>query len=238
MRTSILLLAFALSGLALPSRADDAPPVKKSDDAQADSDGFTPLFNGKDLTGWVQRGGKAKYRVADGAIIGTSVPDSASTFLCTKKDYADFILEVEFKVDPQLNSGVQIRSQVFDQEKTLEINGKKIVIAAGRVHGYQVEIDPSERNFTGGIFDEGRRGWLAPLDKNPDAQKAFRQNEWNHFRVECKGDTIKTWINGVAAADLVDGMTRSGFIALQVHAVKDPKPLEVAWRNIRLKELK
>ncbi len=240
----------ALMMLSLTARAEDAPKpaedpapkkdtgiVKQSDDAAPGKDGWTPLFNGKDLTGWVQRGGKAKYRVVDGAIVGTTVPNTANTFLCTKKDYADFTLEVEFKVDPRMNSGVQIRSQVFDEEKTIEHEGKKIVIAPGRVHGYQVEIDPSPRMFTGGIYDEGRRGWLAPLDKNPDAQKALRQGEWNHFRVECQGDSIKTWLNGVPAADLKDDMTRSGFIALQVHAIKDnAEPMEVAWRNIRIKE--
>ncbi len=214
--------------------------IGQADEPKSDPDGWIQLFNGKDLTGWVQRGGKAKYRIADATIVGTTVLDTGNTFLCTKKDYGDFVLELEFKVDPKLNSGVQIRSQVFDEEKTIVNGDKTIKIPAGRVHGYQVEIDPSERAFTGGIYDEGRRGWLAPLDKNPEAQKAFHQNEWNHFRVECSGDSIKTWLNGVAAADLKDSMTPKGFIALQVHALKDKEPAgtEVAWRNIRIKETK
>ena len=202
-------------------------------------DDWKPLFNGKDLDGWVQRGGKAKYRVEDKQIVGTCVPNTGNSFLCTKRDYADFILELEFKVNPKLNSGVQIRSHCFDKEKTIEAKGKKIKINAGRVHGYQVEIDPSERAWTGGIYDEGRRGWLNDLKKNEPARKAFKQNEWNKFRIECRGDSLKTWLNDVAAADLKDSLTPSGFIALQVHAVgKEEEPREVRFRNLRIKELK
>jgi hypothetical protein len=207
--------------------------------ALAAQDNWTPLFNGKDLDGWVQRGGKADYKVEDGAIVGRSVPNTANSFLCTKKDYGDFILELEFKVHPSLNSGVQIRSQCFDEAKTLELGGKKINVAAGRVHGYQVEIDPSARAFSGGIYDEGRRGWLADLKENEPARKAFKGGEWNTFKVECKGDAIKTWINGVAAADLKDAVTPSGFIALQVHGVgAKTETLDIRWRNIRIQELK
>jgi hypothetical protein len=200
---------------------------------------WTPLFNGKDLEGWVQRGGKASYKVEDGAIVGTSVPNTSNSFLCTKKDYGDFILELEFKVHPQLNSGVQIRSQCFDEAKEFELGGKTIRVAAGRVHGYQVEIDPSSRAYSGGIYDEGRRGWLADLKENEAARKAFKAGDWNRFRVECKGDSLKTWINDVPAADLKDAATRSGFIALQVHGVgKKEEPLDVRWRNLRIRELK
>jgi hypothetical protein len=205
----------------------------------ADESGWVNLFNGKGLDGWVQHGGKAKYRVEGGQIVGSSVPGTANSFLCTKRNYSDFILELEFKVDPSLNSGVQIRSECFDEPKTVELNGKQIKIAAGRVHGYQVEIDPSARAWTGGIYDEGRRGWLQDLKENEAARKAFKQGEWNKFRIECRGDSIKTWLNGVPAADLRDSVTPSGLIALQVHGVKDKKePLEVRFRNLRIKELK
>src|SRR4051794_35692936 len=211
-------------------------PLRAADDKA--EEGWHPLFNGKDLEGWVQRGGKAKYRAEDGQIIGSSVANTGNSFLCTKKDYANFILELEFKADDTLNSGVQIRSHCFDEDKTIEANGKKIKIPKGRVHGYQVEIDPSARAWTGGIYDEGRRGWLNDLKNNEPARKAFKANDWNKFRIECKGDSIKTWLNGVAAADLKDKMTPSGFIALQVHAVKGEAPLEVRFRNLRIKELK
>ncbi|MCE9604293.1 MAG: DUF1080 domain-containing protein [Planctomycetia bacterium] len=201
-------------------------------------EGFRPLFDGKTLGGWVQRGGKAKYTIENGEIVGSSVAGTPNSFLCTDRDYGDFILEVEFKVDPALNSGIQIRSQIFDSEKSVEIGGKKITISAGRVHGYQVEIDPSDRAWSGGIYDEGRRGWLVDLKGNAEARKAFKQGEWNKYRVECQGSSIKTFINGVAAADLKDDVTPSGFISLQVHSTKNPKPLEVRWRNINIRELK
>jgi hypothetical protein len=207
-------------------------------DDKADG-GWVNLFNGKNLDGWVQRGGKAKYTAAEGQIVGTSVPNTTNSFLCTKKDYADFILELEFKVHKDLNSGVQIRSQCFDEPKTVELNEKKIKIPAGRVHGYQVEIDPSSRAWTGGIYDEGRRGWVNDLKNNEAARKAFKQGDWNKFRIECRGASIKTWLNGVPAADLKDSVTPSGFIGLQVHGVKDTKePLDVRFRNLRIKELK
>jgi hypothetical protein len=205
----------------------------------ADEEGFKPLFDGKTLDGWVQHGGKAKYRVEDGAIVGSSVPNTSNSFLCSQKQYGDFILEVEFKVDPALNSGVQIRSEVFDEPKEIEVEGKKSKIPADRVHGYQVEIDPSDRSYSGAIYDEGRRGrFLADLKDNEAARKAFKQNEWNKFRIECRGDSIKTWINDVPAVDLKDDVTAKGHICLQVHGVGDKvEPLEVSWRNIQIKEL-
>lgn len=184
------------------------------------------LFDGKTLNGWVQRGGKARYHVEDGAIVGTTVQHTPNSFLCTRKTYGNFILELEFKVDPSLNSGVQIRSQSLREYKN------------GRVHGYQVEIDPSERAWSGGIYDEARRGWLNDLKNNEAARKAFKNGQWNHFRIEAIGDSIKTWVNGVPAADLVDSMTPTGFIALQVHSTQSEKPLHVRWRNIRIQDLR
>jgi hypothetical protein len=200
---------------------------------------FRPLFDGKSLAGWVQRAGKAKYTVEDGAIVGTTVLGTPNSFLCTDRDYGDFILEVEFKVDPSMNSGVQIRSEYTAEGKKLDAtrNGKSVTVPPNSVYGYQVEIDPSKRAWTGGIYDEKRRAWLNDLEGKTEARQAFKQNEWNKFRIECRGDSIRTWINGVAAADLKDGMTPKGFIALQVHATKHAEPLQVRWRNIRIKEL-
>src|SRR5262245_14070474 len=205
----------------------------------ADEEGFKPLFDGKSLTGWKQHGGAAKYRVENGEIVGQCVPNTQNTFLCTEKEYGDFILELEFKVDPQLNSGIQIRSQVFEKETEIDVEGKKKKLPADRVHGYQVEIDPSDRSYSGAIYDEARRGrFLADLKDNEAARKAFKQGEWNKFRIDCNGDSIRTWINGVTAVDLKDNMTPKGLIALQVHQVgAKTDPLEVRWRNVRIKEL-
>lgn len=187
---------------------------------------WVDLFNGKNLDGWVQRGGVAKYTVEGGVIVGTTVPNTPNSFLCTERNYANFILEVEFKVDPSLNCGVQIRSNSLPDYKN------------GQVHGYQVEIDPADRGWSGGIYDEGRRGWLYDLSKNPAARYAFKQNEWNHYRIEAIGDRICSFINGVPAADLTDDMTATGFIALQVHGIGNrEESIQVSYRHVRIQDL-
>lgn len=195
------------------------------------------LFNGKDLSGWTKRGGAATYAVEDGAIVGRSAPNTWNTFLATNKEYGDFALELDFKIDdPTFNSGVQIRSH-SRPDKPGEV-----------VYGYQVEIDPREdRRWSAGIYfeagDEHRQaGWLADLSQNEAARNAFQRGEWNHLKVVANGRHIQTWINGVPAADFTDtddqAFTPKGFIGLQVHAVGDAKePKEVRWRNIRLTEL-
>ena len=200
---------------------------------------WVSLFDGNTLDGWTQKGGQAKYRVQAGQIVGSTVPNTPNSFLCTTRTFTNFVLELDFKVDDGLNSGVQIRSHCFNEPTRLDFNGKEIKIPAGRVHGYQVEIDPSERAWTGGLYDEGRRGlFLSDLKNNEPARKAFKHNAWNHFRIECQGDSIKTWLNGVPAADCKDGLTASGFIGLQVHGVgKRTEPLEVRFRDIRLRPL-
>ena len=201
---------------------------------------WTSLFDGKTLDGWEQHSGKAEYRVEDGAVVGKTVANTGNSFLCTKKTYGDFILEFEFKVAASMNSGVQFRSQFFDQETEFKGGDKPRKIPADRVHGYQYEIDPSPRAYTGGVYDEMRRGWLKDLKGNEAAQKAFKQGEWNKARIECRGESIKTSINGVPAAELKDGMTPKGIIALQVHQIgnKGAAGEEVRWKNIRIQELK
>jgi hypothetical protein len=204
-------------------------------------DGWVSLFNGKDLEGWEQHSGAAEYRVEDGAVVGKTVPNTGNSFLCTKKKYGDFILELEFKLPEGMNSGIQFRSEYYKEETTVEINGKPKKFPADRVHGYQFELDPSKRAYTGGVYDEARRGWLFDLKNNEAARNAFKQGEWNKARIECKGESIKTFINDVPAADLKDGMTKEGIIALQVHGIgkkEDAVGKEVRWRNIRIKELK
>lgn len=188
-------------------------------------EGYTNLFNGKNLDGWHQLNGHAKYAVETGEIVGTTVANTPNSFLVTDSTYGDFFLDVDFKVDTAMNSGIQIRS-----ESTPDYNN-------GRVYGYQVEIDPSTRAWSGGIYDEARRGWLYPLELNPSAKRAFKNGEWNHYHIECLGDTIRTWVNGVPAANLVDGMTYKGFIALQVHQVPDSAHAgeEIRWKNIKIK---
>ena len=203
----------------------------------AAEDGFVPLFNGKDLSGWEQHSGKAEYRVEEGAIVGKTVANTGNSFLCTKESYGDFVLEFEFKVAPDMNSGVQFRSEFFDKDTELSVDGKIRKIPADRVHGYQYEIDPSPRSYTGGIYDEARRGWLFDLKENEPARRAFKQGDWNLARIECKGAHIQTFINGVKAADVTDSMTLKGIIGLQVHGIGKKAPGdEIRWRNLRIRK--
>ncbi|TRX56301.1 DUF1080 domain-containing protein [Fulvivirga sp. M361] len=189
------------------------------------SEGWEILFNGKNLKGWEKLNGTADYIIVDSAIVGTSKLNTPNTFLATKKVYKDFILEFEVKVENELNSGVQFRSLSNKSYKN------------GRVHGYQAEIDPSRRAYSGGIYDEARRKWLYPLGINPKGQKAFRPGQWNTYRVEAIGPHIRTWVNGVMCANLVDHLTAEGFIALQVHSINSHSQVgkKVMWRNIRIK---
>ena len=160
----------------------------------------------------------------NGEIIGTTVPNTPNSFLATEKDYGDFVLELEFWADSTMNSGIQFRSE------------SKPDIMNGRVFGYQMEIDPSARAWSGGIYDEARRLWLYSLEFNPGAKKAYKKSGWNKYRIECIGTSIKTWVNGVPAAYLIDDMLTKGFIALQVHSIEKPEDAgrQIRWRNIRI----
>ena len=187
-------------------------------------DGWQHLFNGENLDGWTQLNGEAEYYIEDGAIVGRAVPDTPNSFLTTNEDYGDFILEFDVYMDTQMNSGVQIRSHSISSYRD------------GRVHGYQVELDPSQRAWSGGIYDEARRGWLYPLSVNPKARTALHLGQWNRVRIEAVGSEINTWINGVHSARLVDDMTAEGFIGLQVHSIRDESLMgaEVKWRDLRI----
>ena len=188
-------------------------------------EGWVSLFDGKTLDGWKQINGKAPYVVEDGTIKGTTAAGSPNSFLCSAKHYGDFDLEFEVKVDPRLNSGCQIRSNSFEKYRK------------GRVHGYQVEIATNAN--AGRIYDEARRGkWLDTNTKCPKAKTAFKKNEWNTYRVLCKGTSIKTWVNGIPIADVTDDVTKSGFLGLQVHSFRGDPPASVWWRNLRIRELK
>ena len=246
-----LLLVFTTATLCNAKEGSDTKPgsaTKAGSDTKAGSatkEGFVALFNGKDLDNWVRRNGEAEYAVEGGMIVGISRMNTPNSFLCTKRDYADFILELELKVDDGLNSGIQIRSQVVDHEQKLEVeeDGKMVtkIIPAGRVHGYQVEIDPSARAFSGGVYDEARRGWLDDLsgEENAAAREAFKLGEWNTYRIEAIGTSIKTWVNGVPAADFTDDWDASGFFGLQVHNIHHESMAgkKIRWRNIMIKEI-
>lgn len=197
----------------------------------AQSNSWTDLFDGKTFNGWKKITGTAEYKIEDGAIVGITVPNSPNTFLVTEKEYGDFILELEVKIeDTTSNSGIQFRSH-YNPDMNNGRGGK------GRVYGYQFELDPSTRAWTGGVYDEARREWLYPLSLNPAAQKAFKFNEFNKVRIECIGSSIKTFVNGQSCAYVIDTVDKQGFIALQVHAINkaDMAGRRIAWRNIRIK---
>jgi hypothetical protein len=185
------------------------------------------LFNGNDFTGWERKGGPAEYIIENNEIIGITVDDRNNSFLCTIEEYGDFILELELLVDTTMNSGIQFRSHSLPNYKN------------GLVHGYQMEIDPSKRAWSGGIYDEGRRGWIYSLDHNPEAKTAFKNGIWNHYRIEAFGKHIKTFVNGIPTADILDSVDTPGFIALQVHGIApdyNEKTVGaiIKWRNIRI----
>lgn len=190
-----------------------------------DAENWKPLFNGENFDGFTQLNGEADYKVENGEMVGISKMGTPNSFMVTNDHYGDFILEFEVRVDASLNSGVQIRSHSIPSYRD------------GRVHGYQVEIDPSTRAYSGGIYDEARRGWLYPLAENPKGRAAFNPGGWNSYRVEAIGPSIRVWINGVNTSNLIDDMTAEGFIGFQVHGIgndEDKNGTQVRWRNIRI----
>lgn len=199
----------------------------------ASDEEWTPLFDGKTLEGWTVRGGTAKYEAKDGTIVGTTVEGSPNTFLC-KGDFRDFILELEVKCEPRLNSGIQVRSHVYKNDDPDLKNRQR----AGVVYGPQCEIARKETGTAARFYDEGRRGmWLAEI--KPEAKDSFNDEGWNRYRIVVQGNRYRSWINGSAASDFTDEMDQKGFIGLQVHGIaRNEGPYEVRWRNIRIKELK
>ncbi|MFI4894645.1 MAG: family 16 glycoside hydrolase [Phycisphaerales bacterium JB058] len=189
---------------------------------------WTDLFDGDQESDWMIRGGNAKYELTDGVLTGTSVPHSPNTFYTTTQTFDDFELIYEVLDDPRLNSGVQIRSHVIGGADN----------RSGGLRGYQIEIDPSERAYSAGVYDEARRGWLHPLHTAPYARRAFRPGQLNEIRVVAQGPVIRTWINGVPASEVFDAADAEGHIGFQVHDVGDrSEPLTVRFRNARLRTL-
>jgi type 1 glutamine amidotransferase len=185
--------------------------------------GWESLFDGKTLDGWQQKNGTARYEVVDGTIKGTTVKGSPNSFLCSRP-FTDFELEAEVLVDSRLNSGIQIRSNSMPEYRN------------GRVHGYQAEI--ATNGTAGRIYDEARRArWLDEDRGDPAVKAAFKDGKWNHYRIVCIGDHIRTWVNGIPVADVTDAMTSKGFIGLQVHQFGGDTPASAQWRNIRIKEI-
>lgn len=199
-----------------------------------DEKGFTPLFDGKTLSGWKKVNGNGEFVAEDGCIVGKGKNVSRNTFLRTEKTYKDFDFRFQMKFDSlEGNSGCMFRG--------LQKAGEN-----GQVFGYQCEHDNGkERAWTAGLYDEARRGWLMPDKKNAEESKKFtlagqkimRWEDWNDVRIVCKGNEIKIWLNGelrVEYTDQAPESTLEGFFGFQVHAGKS---CLVRWKNIRIKEL-
>ena len=237
-----ITVILALLGLAACSQSSTS---KSSESPQV-----IDLFDGSTLAGWQNFGG-GKFYVEDGMIVGEAALGFPNSFLATEKLYANFELEVEFKVDPLLNSGVQIRSNVYPEETTtvrwggtFNDDGSKNVLdkvwEKGRFWGYQIEIDPTERAWSGTLYEEGGRGFLHTPGEDEAAMKAFKTEDWNHFRIIANGDHFQTRLNGVPVADVHDSLTATGHIALQLHGIgKSTAKIgqKVRWKDLKLKEL-
>lgn len=209
-----------VAALAVPSALPTAAPAAAREEAP-----WRDLTPGAGLAGWHKTGGNAPYEVENGELVGRAAAGSANSWLVSDAQFGDFILEFDAKTDPKLNSGVMIRGQSRPDYRK------------GVVFGYQAEIDPSKRGWSGGIYDEQRRQWLYTLGRNDAARGTFRSGEWNHYRVEAIGNRLRTWLNGVPAADVVDDVDARGFIAFQVHAISDAEAArrpEVRFRNVRI----
>ena len=184
---------------------------------------WQPLFNGENLDGWSVVTGEAPYFVEDGCIVTKGIDGTVNSFLAADGEFSDFILEFDFKMEPEFNSGVQFRGHLD---------------STGRVYGYQFEHEGGvKRGWTGGIYDERRREWLYKLTWNPEAREANHLGEWNTGRIEAIGNHLRTFVNGVLCADILDDYDASGLIALQSHAafgVQEKVGLECRWRNIRI----
>ncbi len=182
------------------------------------------LLEDTSLNHMIQRGGNAEFKLENGILTGYSKSGTPNTFLCTKALYKDFILDFQVSIDPRLNSGVQIRSD------SVSVKGRETVA------GLQVEIDPSARAWSGGIYEENRRGWIHSLAHNEKARSAFKNDEWNAYHIEAIGNSIRVWINGVNTANLLDTASYAGFIGFQVHDIgkEDLAGTQVQWKNIRL----
>ena len=217
------MLGITMLGVAMLAAASQPALAQK-----ADGD-WEMLFNGKDLAGWKHLNGNHKIEVKDGMIVGTTVPGEPNGFLCTEREFGDFILELEVSIDTTMNnSGIQFRSL------------SNIDYLNYRLHGYQMEVDPKPQRWSGSIYDEARRGWLYTTELNLPSKTAFKNNAWNHYRIECFGTSNRTWVNGVPVSHLIDDETVKGMIGLQLHSNNPNDPIppgdhQIRFKNIRIK---
>ena len=194
------------------------------------SSGFVSLYNGKNLDGWTPKGGHCEFEAKGDTIVGTTVPGSPSTYLSTNKaDYQDFVFTAELKWIEDGNSGVMFRANSRPGEGKDE--GREIVF------GPQAEMEAfsKERYWSGGIFGQSAGGWIYPmwLEEHEAARNAMKRDGWNRITISARGETIKTWLNGIPAAHWKTTEYKQGFFSLQVHSGKSG---QVLFRNVAVKE--
>jgi hypothetical protein len=213
-----------------PSCFPSKPAVKAEPQPKIDGSDFEPLFDGKTLKGWKALNGTATFAVEEGCIVGAShAQQKINTYLSTEKSYGDFIFAFDVKFEKLGNSGIQIRSRERDGDRL--------------VTGYQIEIDDSDRQWTGGLYEERGRGWMTPLagDGQARQREAFKRDAWNTIVIKARDTHIQTWVNGMPIADYYDNdkelAASEGFIGLQVHWPVAGKAGKLRWRNLRIKEL-
>jgi hypothetical protein len=175
-------------------------------------------LHGDPRSEWRLMGGATYLREPGQVIHGIGRDLPRNSFLVSMEEYADFELTVDVRIDGG-NSGIQIRSHEN---------------AEGGFYGYQIEIDPSPRGWSGGLYDEGRRGWLDSNEGKEAARAAFDVEGWNRYRIVCEGDRIRTWVNDVPCADFRDDADDSGHIGLQVHG---GAKTDVWWRGLSVRRL-
>lgn len=207
--------------------------------------GWESIFDGESLSGWTtDRVTDSKCYVDNKTIVGEIT--RTMYYLRSEKEYSNFILELEFKADSGVNSGVQIRSDFLKEDKTCiyvsggdDLKAGEKTFRAGEFGGYQIEIETSKRSWCGGFYEQCGRGWLQPMNHNEPSRKALKPNDWNHLRIMANKDKFQSWLNGAPATNFQDTIKMNGYLAFQIHNSADPKILgrKIKFRNIRIKEL-
>jgi len=202
-------------------------------------EGFKPIFNGKDLSGWDGKPGW--WKVEDGALTAESTPDKP----CKAPNYiiwrggqpSDFELLIDFKLSLEGNSGIQIRSEerpdwdTFGYQADMTGNGELIGFIYHHSRGLVAGRGEKVVFAADGTKTVERIGDAAELLKH------FKQGDWNTYRIVCRGSDIALYLNGVLMCQVTDRSNQAaakGIIALQMHP---GPPMKVQFKNIRLKEL-
>lgn len=189
----------------------------------ADEEGFTPIFDGKSLSGW--EGNEKMFRVEGGAIVAGMLKEKIprNEFLCTEKKYGDFELRLKVKlVGEKANAGIQFRT-------------KRISNPPNEVSGYQADMG---EGWWGALYDESRRNKILAGPKQEEIAKILKADDWNDYVIRAEGPHIQLWLNGQKTVDYTeddDKIDRTGIIAVQIHS---GNPSEASYKDLRIKELK